>query len=48
MFVFRHLDRLHDKERGASAVGWIQRRLIPGDPWELHGVREVRGAGLYF
>lgn len=48
MFVFRHLERLHDNKREASSTGGDSRRLIPGDPWELHGVRGVRGAGLYF
>lgn len=48
MFVFRHLERLHDDKREASSAGGYSRRLIPGDPWELRGVREVQGAGLYF
>lgn len=48
MFVFRHLERLHDDKREASSAGGDSRRLIPGDPWELRGVREVQGAGLYF
>lgn len=48
MFVFRHLERLHDNKREASSSGGDSRRLIPVDPWELHGVRLVRGAGLYF
>lgn len=48
MFVFRHLERLHDNKSEASSTGGDSRRLIPGDPWELHGVRGVWGAGLYF
>lgn len=48
MFVFRHLERLHDNKREASSTGGDLRRLIPGNPWELHGVRGVRGAGLCF
>lgn len=47
MFVFGNLERLHDK-REASSAGGDSRRLIPGDPWELRGVRGVWGAGLYF
>lgn len=48
MFVFRHLERLRDNKREASSSGGDSRRLIPVGPWELHGVRLVRGAGLYF
>lgn len=33
---------------GAEGVVGCRRCLIPGGPWELDGVREVREVGLYF